>query len=134
MQREEHERELMSVTQERDDLQEQLQIASWEREEGEGEEEKDGEGEEEREGKEEEEEEEEEKEEVEVVEVREGEQRLESGVSEEGLVKSSELQQQISLVEEMNLKATAGVKETKQKAKVCSESIVCLRRLQRECS
>lgn len=33
--------------------------------------------------------------------------------------RSSDLLQQISLVEEMNLKATAGIKETKQKAKVC---------------
>lgn len=79
----------MSLTQDRDQLQERLESIGWEREEGEGEEEEDG--------------------------VREKEE--ESAVSVQSH-KNSDVLKRISLVEEMNLKATAGVKETKQKAKV----------------
>ena len=90
------------MTHDRDHLQEQLKSIGWEREEGEGEEE----GEE---GKEEEEEEGEE-----------GERR-ETMMSKGSALQSQrniEALQRISLVEEMNIKATNGVKETKLKAKV----------------
>ena len=91
------------MTHDRDHLQEELKSISWEREEGEGEEE---EGEE---GKEEEEEGGEE-----------GERR-ETMMSKGSALHSQrniEALQRISLVEEMNIKASNGVKETKLKAKV----------------
>lgn len=93
------------MTHDRDHLQEQLQSTSWEREEGEGEEEgEEGNEEEEKEDKE----------------VEEGERR-EKMMSEGGTLQSQkniEALQRISLVEEMNIKASNGVKETKLKAKV----------------
>lgn len=93
MQREELERELASLTQDRDRLQEQLESTDWEREEGEGEEEEVA---------------------VRQGEVKKGETR--------GLSLNSEVLQTIDLIEDMNLKATATVKETKEEAKVCRRS------------
>ena len=100
----------MTVTLDRDRLQEQLDSIGWEREEGEEGEERE-EGEEEGEGEEEEEEEEEEE-----VDGEKGESRGTGGG--EGSRKNSEVMKRLSLVEEMNLKATADVQETKEKAKV----------------
>ena len=103
-------RELLSVTRDRDHLQEQLQSISLEREEGEGGEGEGGEGE----GEEGEEGEGEEKE----------EKKRETRMSEGGALqsqKNSEVLQRIRLVEEMNLKASNGVKETKLKTKVHTE-------------
>ena len=91
----EYRRELESVTEDRDRLQEQLQSSGLQREEGEG-----GEGE----GEEEEGEGEEEEDENEEESVGEG---------------SSELLKQITAVEKMNLEASHGVRETKEMAKVC---------------
>ena len=89
MQSEELERELASLTQDRDRLQEQLESTDWEREEGEGEEE---------------------------VVVRQGAGKRGETT---GLPLNSEVLQTIDLIEDMNLKATATVKETKEEAKVC---------------
>ena len=102
----------MSVTLDRDRLQEQLDSIGWEREEGEEREVGEEEEEEEEEGKGEKEEEEEEEE----VDGEKGESRGTGGV--EGSRKNSEVMKRLSLVEEMNLKATADVQETKEKAKV----------------
>ena len=106
------------VVEERDHLQEQLQSMGWKSEVVE--ERKDGEeGEEEREaGKQGEREEEEEEDR--------GEDRESKITASVASDKSevSDLLQQIHLVEEGNLKASSGVKETKRTSKVCENSTI----------